>query len=290
MRTLLEVRRSLKTLPDTLTEIYDKIYKHIVNHKGSAPRQALNDFRWMQSSYEPMRTETLLDAITAEIRSSGEFSHEDSMRANDLLRACRNLIILDEGLGFFRFAHLSVDEYLETQLHNIDSHAAITQVCLSLLCTPDSCKCYDWTIKTEEADYTDRHLLLYSATFWPWHISRSGDSASSCPSLTGLWNTFVLGDNHQRWFRYHSTSVTVNENSRGVFWLRSYELRNECHVLHSVAVFGLSRIFAPVFLTRSVPMLHMNRLLLQSCRFGDLGAAQVLLEQGAGLSAAAKYK
>jgi len=58
-------------------------------------------------SYEPIRTQTLLDAITAETNRSGEFSHEDTIKVNDLLRPCHSLIILDEGLNVFRVAHLS---------------------------------------------------------------------------------------------------------------------------------------------------------------------------------------
>ena len=49
---------------------------------------------------------------------------------NDLLRACQNLIIFGEGLNVFHFAHLSVDEYLETQLPVVDSHDTIAKVCL----------------------------------------------------------------------------------------------------------------------------------------------------------------
>jgi len=129
-----DLRRSLKVLPDTLTQVYDEIYKHIVAQKGSAPRVALNAFRWIQCSCEPIRTQTLLDAITVEIGQSGEFSREDTIKVNDLLRTCHNLIIMDEGLDVFRFAHLSVNEYLETQLPRVDSHGTIAKVCLSLLC------------------------------------------------------------------------------------------------------------------------------------------------------------
>jgi len=132
MATRNDVRSSLKTLPDTLTDAYDEIYQRIFSQKGSAPRLALNAFRWIQSSYEPLCAETLLDAITAEVARSGEFSH-DPVQANDLLKACQNLIIFDKRLNVFRFAHLSVDEYVRTRLHEVDSHAEIAKVCLSLL-------------------------------------------------------------------------------------------------------------------------------------------------------------
>ena len=82
MATQNDIRRSLKALPDTLTDAYDEIYERILRQKGSAPRLALNAFRWIQSSYEPLCSATLLDAVTAEVSSSGEFSH-DPVQAND---------------------------------------------------------------------------------------------------------------------------------------------------------------------------------------------------------------
>ncbi|KAI5784286.1 hypothetical protein FPQ18DRAFT_298011, partial [Pyronema domesticum] len=69
-----DVRRSLQTLPDTLTAAYNDIYHSITSQKGNASRLALSAFRWIQCSYEPLRTETLLDAITVEVGRSGEFS------------------------------------------------------------------------------------------------------------------------------------------------------------------------------------------------------------------------
>ncbi|KAI5841657.1 hypothetical protein BZA05DRAFT_344843, partial [Tricharina praecox] len=114
MTTRKDVINSLKVLPETLTAAYGEIYKRILSQKGSAPRLALNAFRWIQCSYEPLASETLLDAVTVELDSSGEFSH-DKIQVNDVLKACQNLLILDEGLDVFRFAHLSVDEYFETQ-------------------------------------------------------------------------------------------------------------------------------------------------------------------------------
>ena len=138
MHTTNDVRKSLVTLPDTLSEAYNQIYDAVLAQKGSACQIALNAFRWIKCSYEPLRSETLLDAIMAEVSSSGEFSqaHGGTIQANDLLKLCQNLLILDEKLNVFRFAHLSVDEFLENKLPNVDSHTYVAEVCLSLLCTP----------------------------------------------------------------------------------------------------------------------------------------------------------
>ncbi|KAI5786153.1 hypothetical protein FPQ18DRAFT_296304, partial [Pyronema domesticum] len=187
-RTQGNVKNDLQTLPDTLAAAYDDIYKRIISQKGDAPQLALNAFRWIQCSYEPLRAETLLDAITVEGGRSGEFSSQDPIDANDLLKLCQNLLVFDEPLNVFRFAHLSVQEYLETkpELSKASSHTEIAKRCLSLLCTPGSWDDYD-NITTEEGQYGDRHLLLYSAVFWPWHFSHCEDV--NWQTLTDLWNS-----------------------------------------------------------------------------------------------------
>ena len=172
MPTEHDVRDSLECLPDTLTHAYDEIYKRILVQKGCAPQLALNAFRWIQSSYEPLQSKALLDAITVEVDGTGRFSHNETIKANVLLKVCQNFVILDESLNVFRFAHLSVDEYLDSKLCKVDSHTEIAKACLSLLCTPGSWGDYDTTLRTKESKYSDRHLLLYSAVFWPWHFSQ----------------------------------------------------------------------------------------------------------------------
>ncbi|KAI5821056.1 hypothetical protein BZA77DRAFT_272596 [Pyronema omphalodes] len=108
-----DVRRSLQTLPDTLTTAYNDIYDTI--KKSKASQLALSAFRWIHCSYEPLQTSTLLDAIRLEVGSKGEFSRRDAINAHSLLKLCQNLLVLDESLNVFRFAHLSVQEHLETK-------------------------------------------------------------------------------------------------------------------------------------------------------------------------------
>ncbi|KAI5850863.1 hypothetical protein BZA05DRAFT_51672 [Tricharina praecox] len=236
MGTQRDVRCSLMALPDTLTTAYDEIYKRIETQKGSAPQLAINAFRWIQCSYEPLRTETLLDAITVELDGSGGVLHYP-VQANDLLKACQGFIILDERLDVFRFAHLSVEEYLETQLVKFNSHVEILKVCLLLLCA-SSWGEYDETLETRQADYNARHLLLYSVVFSPWHFAQCEDK-DNCQAVTGLWNTFVSGSNYQRWANYHQRCVQVDRHSRDIFWCRTHAVRQAGDdTLSSVCVFG----------------------------------------------------
>jgi len=303
MATLDDVRRSLKALPDTLTDAYGEIYNRILEQKGSAPQLALNAFRWVQCSYEPLRSETLLDAITIQIDTSSNSCHRGTaVMANDLLKACHNLLILDERLNVFRFAHPSVKEYLETNLGTVNTHTEIAKVCLSLLCTLDSWGNYNKLLRTSEGRYSDRHLLLYAAVFWPWHFAHCEDG---CPILSGLWGAFVAEATFQRWINYHCQCVQTSEFSEDTYWLRSEALQQERDILSTVCVFGLKRKFTSIFKSEfrwevrmrlkfttgfkfgSKRSVRINRLLRFACRFGDLDIAQHLLDVGANGSAKA---
>ncbi|KAI5783318.1 hypothetical protein FPQ18DRAFT_111991 [Pyronema domesticum] len=289
LRTEGNVRDNLQTLPDTLAAAYDDIYDHIIAQKGDAPQLALNAFRWIQCSYEPLRAETLLDTITVEVGRSGEFSRKAPIKANDLLTTCQNLLILDERLNVFRFAHLSVEEYLETkpELSKASSHTESAKGCLSLLCTPSSWDDYN-NVRTGEGQYRDRDLLSYSVVFWPWHFSHCED-VNGWQTLTDLWNSFVSESNYQRWINYHREWV-VTTYPDDTFWERVNVWQQEAdNLLFSVCVFGLSRIFTSVFeSTRHDLKADLGRILVMISQFGDLDITRLLIDNGADVSATDK--
>jgi len=297
-----DVRDSLKVLPETLTDAYGEIYNRIRNQSRRASQLALNAFRWVQCSYEPLRSETLLDAVTVEVDGSGEFSHKcTAVRATDLLKACQNLLILDERLNVFRFAHLSVEEYLETQLLRVDFDTEIAKICLSLVCSSRSWTDYDVALETREGRYRDRHLLLYSAVFWPWHLNRSEDS---CQILAVLWEAFVSEATFQHWIDYHCNRVRT-AGSADTFWARSGALQEGRDRLSTVCVFGLGRKltsisksqfgwtaciklkFPATSISESVQRSRVDQLLCRASRFGDPDIAQHLLGAGVDVSATA---
>jgi len=277
MATQNDVRNSLRILPETLTAAYEETYHLILRQRGSAPRLALNAFHWIRCSYEPLRAETLLDAITVEVSDSGEFSHDVTLQANDLLRVCHNLVIWDRSLNVFRLAHLSVDEYLQTKFNTVNSHTELAKGCLSLVCTSNAWGDYDQEVTTEPMQYENRHLLLYAATFWPWHLSLS--VYENCQTLTVLWDTFASGPRYQFWLEYHCRTVKGRRRfSSDLFWRRWRALQEgDQDLLTCVCVLGLARELGKVFGSKPEPR-RINKLLLFSCKFGDLEVVRLLLD------------
>ena len=292
MRNERDLKQNLTTLPKTLTLAYNQIYDTILTQEGSAPQIALNAFRWIQCSNEPLASETLLDAVTVEVDSSGEFCQTGPSNVEQLLTICQNFIIFDKTLNVFRFAHLSVDEYLDVKLAKVDSHTELSKVCLSLLCNHSAWEAYDQNRLTSEGAYNNRDLLLYSAVFWPWHLARCGDFDHS-PVLSLLWEKLSTGNIYEGWCDYHRTCVAASPWG-GEFWQRHMAIKEEVYGrLLCVCVFGLYRVLLSVFPSEAnvdpEMLVEIQKSISLASRFGDLEVARQLVEQGADVSAADKY-
>ena len=211
---------------------------------------------------------------------------------------------MDECLNVFWFAHLSVEEYLETQQVKVNSHTEIAKICLSLVCYSRSWADYDITITTRGGRYHDCHLLLYTAIFWPWHLNRCNDS---CQIQHDLWEAFVSEATFRHWIDYHRLLVEISY-PKDVFWRRLEPLQKEgWDSLLTVCVFGFRQMLASIsrsqlgsmnciklnFPTRGIfeflQRHRVHRLLVCASRFGDLDIAQRLLDVGVDASVASGY-
>lgn len=86
-----------------------------------------NALRMLLCLQTPLRTGDFMLALCS--------CEEASLSAEDLLDLCSSFIVLDKGLDIFRFAHLSVREFLETQdAYEPDrNHALMAELCLKYL-------------------------------------------------------------------------------------------------------------------------------------------------------------
>jgi len=280
MATERAVRNGLRELPINLRNAYQQIYDRILAQQSDSRQIALNAFRWIKFSCEPVRSETLLDAASVDISPSGEFSHEP-VQPNVLLKSCQNLIILDKSLNVFRFAHLSVEEFFDVTLSTEDSHTEIAQTCLSLICTPNAWDDYDPNTETSEGRHHDRHLLLYSAAFWPWHFARAKD----CAILDNIWDAFMCLINHQRWSIYFGKKVSTIWDDN-VHWKQARALSAQnISLMSCVSVFGICRKFPQIIDSCAPTTIDLNALLSSACRFGDLEISRLLIDKGSDVTA-----
>ena len=126
------IRKRLGELPASLREAYNEIYelrlKSYVEEQRSITKSA---FKLLLSLQTPLDHEDFIHALS--------FCSEDriTLLAEDLLDLCFGFLVLDIGQNVYRFAHLSVREYLETksEYSSESSHALAAQLCLRYLCT-----------------------------------------------------------------------------------------------------------------------------------------------------------
>ncbi|KAI5784775.1 hypothetical protein EDC01DRAFT_693331, partial [Geopyxis carbonaria] len=281
--------RSLKVSPQTLYEAYQEIFTRIITNTGDAPKLALNAFRWIQCSYEPLDSAALLDAI----RIQPDGSRLSVIDVYGLLGACQNLIIYDRSLDMFRFAHLSMSEYLQQKLSVFDSHVYAAKVCMSFLCDSDYERQYrmhaPWSIKTKQGAHKDRHLLLYSTVFWPWHISKCEGAVND--SLEAFLST---PNNHfQLWITYHQIAVRLPDpHICDPFWRRVGHFgsflwafpRDGNPAIAAACMFGLAGVCEKLKLLAKLDMSNQAlvwRLIRTACIMGDHKIIQQLADHGA---------
>ena len=123
--------KRLGELPKDLRDIYDDIYRVKIGGVEEQGSIAKNAFNLLLSLQSPLKHEDFLQALS--------FCGEDKtdVSAEDLIDFGCNFLVLDAELDVFRFAHLSVREYLDTRSEHSSesSHALAAQFCLRYLCT-----------------------------------------------------------------------------------------------------------------------------------------------------------
>ena len=125
----------LGKLPAGLGQAYDEIYAMVENQSGSGLTIANRAFQWLMCSQEPPSSRLLTSAVCQDPQSRTITSVD--IDVDFILEACQNLIVYNEKLDEFRFAHQSVREYLQPRLMTVaHSHAVAGKVCLGVLTDP----------------------------------------------------------------------------------------------------------------------------------------------------------
>ena len=133
LKTDSDILDRLGKLPDKLAALYRETYEdRLASNFGAAAKLIQNTFLWLQCAQRPLKSRFFLVMI------SELFSKKPEIVTRDLLlELCCNFVIYDDKLDVFRFAHLSVQEFLETlpQFTLTNSHSLAAEVCLEYIMT-----------------------------------------------------------------------------------------------------------------------------------------------------------
>lgn len=183
------MEKRLGKLPQELGKIYEEAYTERFSGYQDEEKALVHcALRWLLCSQEPLKTKTFLRLTSS---SSYQEAIEDLSR-DALLDLCFNFIVHDAELDVFRFAHLSVREYLETvDSYQLEaSHAFAAGYCLNILMFKLNIKPHHdslrgaWKNFTEFQIYGPNVIVMYAHLYWGHHIKMSGQHRAVDPLLT----------------------------------------------------------------------------------------------------------
>ena len=131
MKTDSDILDRLGTLPHKLAALYLETYNdRLAPNSGAAAKLIQNTFHWLLCAPRSFKSDSFLVVISQLISKVAE-----TMTRDQLLDLCCNFVIHDDKLDVFRFAHLSVQEFLETlpQFLTTTSHSLIAEHCLAYI-------------------------------------------------------------------------------------------------------------------------------------------------------------
>jgi hypothetical protein len=128
LKTDEDIRHHLGKIPPTLEVLYRDIYQQITTNQGSTSKiLARNTFCLLLRLKE-----NLLPSEFVKMVQSHDEGSSQEMLPSTILDICCNLIVLDRTLNVFRFAHLSVREFLEKlpEFAPPSSHSMVATICM----------------------------------------------------------------------------------------------------------------------------------------------------------------
>ena len=109
VRTDEAIRERLGQLPQKLEDLYLELYEKLTKTSANADREVtINAFSWLLCAQRTLKSGEFLAALSMTPRRQFNL-----LTKEHILEMCSNMVVFDSTLDMFRFAHLSVREFLE---------------------------------------------------------------------------------------------------------------------------------------------------------------------------------
>ena len=132
-----DVRAQLGRLPPKLEQLYLAVYNNLISAQGEVGRSIIdNALKWLICAKEELRSSDFLVAVAANLKTC-----DGDISVDGLLELCNNFVVYDEGLDVFRFAHLSVREFLEKkpEFEEFSCYSLAAECCLLQILASSNC-------------------------------------------------------------------------------------------------------------------------------------------------------
>jgi ankyrin repeat protein len=260
----------LGKLPPDLEKSYQELYDHQMQHLGGQSEVTRQILSWLLISKRPLTVAETCELVCA--------SDKHSISPEIVLELCFDLVTLDRELDRFRFAHLSVREFLEKrdEYSQARTHGMATNACLQLM-----------------TKYKRFSPPGYDAVYWPFHaedaVRHSGydmvkenlDTFLTWESSSSMWSSGLRQDSAAK----HWDDRTPAE--RRIFkCLKNTYTHKSASMLLIAACFGLTEQLKRLITVlsqssdREIDDLRGFALCL-SCEYGQTPDATILADHGA---------
>ena len=202
-----DVITELGQLPKSLLDLHAIAHKRIESSGPSSRALAERTLKWLLYANRPLQVDEFIAAVSVDPNGNcGEMGY----RA--VLNVCSNLVILDAELNIFRFAHLSVREYLETRddYAAISSNYLIARRCIAPYITGRS--------RNSTLRYATRQnqvLQAYAALYWPVHYQAAGtriEGELDDEMMLFLFDGHCVAPGFKKWM------ADMQDHSRALGW------------------------------------------------------------------------
>ena len=132
-----DIRIQLRRLPPKLEQLYLEVYNNLISVQGEISQSIIgNALKWLLCAQQELRASDFLMAVAANLNTS-----DGDISVDTLLELCNNFVVYDEGLDVFRFAHLSVREFLETrpEFAKVSCYSLAAECCLLQILASSNC-------------------------------------------------------------------------------------------------------------------------------------------------------
>jgi ankyrin repeat protein len=293
MKLETSIRDRLGKLPTDLRKLYqESLDQKFMLYEELEKSLTEVTLRLLQCLQKSLPTNDFVLALSCSVDRQVQLS------AENVLDLCSDFLIIDAELDVFRFAHLSVREFLE-DLEGYDSernNALTAQCCLRYLSTSTV---LDMTtmLPTRKDFLNDFHE--YACLYWPFHLHGSRDHRLCFP-LQVVTHDFMIGGqqkaspafvcwnnavrNHFARGRLYNTGRSREDSYHEPRVVEATSWPSDCLFIASAWEFcdllELRIKIDPKTLDDTSGWGHNSALSL-ACRFGSIGAAQILIDNGA---------
>lgn len=198
------IKGNLGKLPETLATTYSNICEKVFGGKSTEPEVAKKALMWLMCSQHSLSPQEWVDVTYWPNKM------DQDTATYQLHEMCQNLVAVDKQSQVVRFAHLSVQEYLESldDFTTEKANSMAANFCLSVLLSDQT------SISTTALAYD------YSVRYWMGHVSKCTGSQD----VLNLMQTFLgtaakPGKTYCNWFRIamEASKSATSDDTRHCF-------------------------------------------------------------------------